>query len=514
MPDNAPKEWSDRSILWNAVEEAEKTKDSRLSRELVIALPVEFDLSVWERMLQEYIKRNFVNRGMCADLCIHDTDGHNPHAHIMLTVRPLNKDGTWQRKTEKEYLCVRGGEERGFTSAEYKLAQKDGWEKQYLYKIGKKKEYLPPSQSEGLERVNKYPKSTKYGRQNPISEAWNSEETLLEWRERWATLVNSYFKEFEMDETVDHRSFRARGIKKQPTVHVGVSGFAIFKKKRYCDRYELNRLIRQDNQFIDDIAKTIEYLVKTIALAVGAIADALEVARVELICLKYRERRLNITHTTGKYYHEYDKERLKAYHALTEQIEQKTSERNEALKESKRFFLKADRRTELTKSISNLTNELEDLESRRNMYLKYLECKSSNDIPQAEARIKKDEENLPKIQAEWDKTDEALEEAISEYDKLKAKASDFDKNELDSARKLLRADKESEARKKIQEEHGNCDDRDFDESKEYIDKRIGEYDEPPQKEAEVNPVFEVPPQEPKERKSPSKSQKERDNWER
>ena len=510
LPDNAPKEWSDRSILWNAVEEAEKTKDSRLSRELVIALPVEFDLSVWERMLQEYIKCNFVNRGMCADLCIHDTDGHNPHAHIMLTVRPLNKDGTWQRKTEKEYLCIRNGEERGFTSAEYKVAQKEGWEKQYLYKIGKKKEYLPPSKADGLERVNKYPKSTKYGRQNPISEAWNSEETLLEWRERWASLVNSYFRELEIDETIDHRSFRARGIKKQPTVHVGVSGFAIVKKKRHCDRYELNRLIRQDNQFIDDIVKTIEYLVKTIALAVGAIADALEVARVELMCLKYRERRLNIAHTTGKYRSEYDNQRLKSYHALTEQIEQKTSERNEAIKESKRFFLKADRRAELTRIISKLTNEIEDLESRRNMLLEYLKCKSTDDISQAETRIKEAEENLPKIQAEWDKTDEALEEAISEYGKLKAKASDFDKIELDQARKSLRADKESEARKKIQEEHGSCNDQDFDDSKEYIDKRIGEYDEPPQKEAEIKPVYEVPPQETQERKSPSKSKRERD----
>ncbi len=514
LPDNAPKEWSDRSVLWNAVEEAEKTKDSRLSRELVIALPVEFDLSVWERMLQEYIKHNFVNRGMCTDLCIHDTDGHNPHAHIMLTVRPLNKDGTWQRKTEKEYLCVRNGEERGFTSAEYKTAQKEGWEKQYLYKIGKKKEYLPPSKAEGLERVNKYPKSTKYGRQNPISEAWNSEEALLEWRECWASLVNSYFKEFEMEESIDHRSFRTRGIKKQPTVHVGVSGFAIVKKKRYCDRYELNRLIRQDNQFIDDIVKTIEYLVKTIALALGAIADALEVARVELICLKYRERRLNIAHTTGKYYHEYDKERLKAYHALTEQIEQKTGERNKAIKESKRFFLKAERRTELTKAISKLTNELEDLESRRNMLLGYLGCKTTADLPQAEARIKETEDNLPKIQAEWDKTDEALDEAISEYGKLKAKASDFDKDELDNARKLLRTDKESEARKKIQEEHGSCNDRDFAESKDYIDKRIGEYDEPPQKQAEIKPVNESLPQETQERKSPSKSTRERDEWDR
>jgi len=514
LPEHAPREWQDRTVLWNAVEEVEKTKDSRLSRELVIALPVELDLSVWEVMLQEYINRNFVNRGMCADLCIHDTDGHNPHAHIMLTVRPLNKDGTWQRKTEKEYLCVRDGEERGFTASEYKMAQSEGWEKQYLYKIGKKKEYLPPSKADGLERVNKYPKSTKYGRQNPISEAWNSEETLLEWRERWASLVNSYFRELDIDETIDHRSFRARGIKKQPTVHVGVSGFAIVKQNRYCDRYELNRLIRQDNQFIDDIVKTIEYLVKTIALALGAIADALEVARVELICLKYRERRLNIAHTTGRYRSEYDTQRLKSYHDLTAQMEQKTSERNEAIKESKRFFLKAERRAELTRTISKLTNELEDLESRRNMLLEYLKCKSTDDISQAEARIKEAEENLPKIQAEWEKTDEALEEAIAEYGRLKAKASDFDKDELDSARKSLRADKESEARKKIQEEHGHCDDQDFTESKEYIDKRIGEYDEPPQIEAKVKPVYEVPPQEIQERKSPSKSKRERDEWDR
>ena len=205
---------------------------------------------------------------------------------------------------------------------------------------------------------------------------------------------------------------------------------------------------------------------------------------------------------------------MKAYHALTKQIEQKTNERNEAIKESKRFFLKADRRTELTKSISNLTNELEDLESRRNMLLEYLKCKSTDELPQAEARIKETENNLPKIQAEWDKTDEALDEAIAEYGKLKAKASDFDKDELNQARKSLRTDKESEARKKIHEEHGRCDDNDFADSKEYIDTRIGEYDDPPQIEAEIKPVYEAPSQEAKDSKAPSKFQRERDGWDR
>ena len=148
------------------------------------------------------------------------------------------------------------------------------------------------------------------------------------------------------------------------------------------------------------------------------------------------------------------------------------------------------------------------------MLLEYLKCKSADEIPQAEARIKETENNLPKIQAEWDKTDEALEEAISEYGKLKAKASDFDKDELDNARKLLRTDKEREARKKIQKEHGQFEESSFTDSVIYIDKRIGEYDEPPHKEAEITSVNKALPQETQERKSPSKSKREREGWDR
>lgn len=142
LPDCAPAAWHDREILWNAVEEAEKTKDSRLAREFVVALPVELDRKDQIALLEEYIQAHFVADGMCADAAIHDPDGHNPHAHILLTVRPWNDDGTWQYKTEKEYLCVRGGEERGFTAAEFRAAQSDGWEKQYPYKVGKKKVYI------------------------------------------------------------------------------------------------------------------------------------------------------------------------------------------------------------------------------------------------------------------------------------------------------------------------------------------------------------------------------------
>ena len=75
---------------------------------------------------------------MCADFALHDTDGHNPHAHILLTVRPLEADGSWQYKTQKEYLCIRNGEENGFTAAEFKTAQQEGWENHMLIRWEKK----------------------------------------------------------------------------------------------------------------------------------------------------------------------------------------------------------------------------------------------------------------------------------------------------------------------------------------------------------------------------------------
>ena len=122
LPATAPAEWQDRENLWNAVEETETAKDSRLAREFVAALPIELSREEQIQLLQDFIKEQFVADGMCADAAIHDPypPGHNPHAHILLTVRPLDEKGKWQYKTEKEYLCVKDGEERGQVK---KLAQ-------------------------------------------------------------------------------------------------------------------------------------------------------------------------------------------------------------------------------------------------------------------------------------------------------------------------------------------------------------------------------------------------------
>ena len=328
LPDNAPREWADRSVLWNAVEASEKSKDSRLARELIVALPKEVSAETNQRLLTDFVQQECVAKGMCAHVCYHDTDGHNPHAHIMLTVRPLNKNGTWQHKTEKEYLCVRNGEERSFTASEYLQAQKDGWEKQYQYKVGKVKEYLPPSRAEGLERVNKYPKSSKYGRQNPISAEWNSEEQISRWREAWERCVNRTLQENEIDQRIDHRSHKARGLLIKPTIHEGVIAIAMERKGYKSDRRAFNRSIFRYNKTIEDWVTAIEYLIKSVFLAVSRLADEMEDVRSTLIGLAYDQRRgYNLTEATQDTMERFDQLKEKADGLDAEQQARLTAER-------------------------------------------------------------------------------------------------------------------------------------------------------------------------------------------
>ena len=267
LPEYAPQEWKDREKLWNAVEEVETAKDSRLAREFVVALPIELSREEQIELLQEFIREQFISDGMCADAAIHDTDGHNPYAHILLTVRPLDEQGKWQYKTEKEYLCMKNGEERGFTAAEFRTAQNEGWEKQYPYKVGKKKVYMTPSAAEaqGFVRADKHPKSTRYGRQNPISERWNSEEQLAVWRAAWADATNRHLERYGHDERIDHRSNAERGIDEIPTVHMGVAACQMEKKGIATEKGELNRAIRKSNRLIKEIRVQIGNLKEWIA---------------------------------------------------------------------------------------------------------------------------------------------------------------------------------------------------------------------------------------------------------
>jgi Ti-type conjugative transfer relaxase TraA len=97
LPDGAPEEWGDRETLWNAVEAAEVRKDAQLAREIEFAIPRELDQAEGIRLAREFAAREFVARGMVADLNVHwdmGADGMaKPHAHVMLTMREVGEDG-------------------------------------------------------------------------------------------------------------------------------------------------------------------------------------------------------------------------------------------------------------------------------------------------------------------------------------------------------------------------------------------------------------------------------------
>ena len=454
LPEYAPQEWQDREKLWNAVEEVETAKDSRLAREFVVALPIELSREQQIELLQDFIREQFVADGMCADAAIHDTDGHNPHAHILLTVRPLDGQGHWQYKTEKEYLCVRNGEEKGFTAAEFKSAQNDGWEKQYPYKVGKKKVYMTPSAAEtqGFVRADKHPKSTRYGRQNPISERWNSEEQLAIWRAAWADVSNLYLERAGRVERIDHRSNAARGLDEQPTIHEGVTARALERKGMIADRCELNRQIKADNTLLRELKAEIKKLAALVARTVPAIAEGLEKLRSRVLIFCYqlshiRSGKAHIQKSLAVWRPE-----LECYIGLVQQIKEKSKERKSLVAEKKDLpIYHVKRHKALAVRIAELTEDLEELRSEKALLLQKFEYAEDAGTESFRKDIATMEAGLKKLEAQEQKYSAELDKALAEYANLKAQAADFDPVELYKARQGIRPAQEKEAEKQLED---------------------------------------------------------------
>ena len=458
LPECAPQEWQDREKLWNAVEEVETAKDSRLAREFVAALPIELNREQQIELLQEFIREQFVSDGMCADAAIHDTDGHNPHAHILLTVRPLDEQGHWQYKTEKEYLCVKNGEERGFTAAEFKTAQNEGWEKQYPYKVGKKKVYMTTSAAEaqGLIRADKHPKSTRYGRQNPISERWNSEEQLAAWRAAWADVTNRYLERYEHDERIDHRSNAARGLDEQPTIHEGVTARALERKGVIADRCEINRQIKADNALLRDLKAAVKKLGQAVKNTLPAIAESMEKLRANMIIFRYQLRHIGRGRQRMKDYIHAVQPKLVRYTELVQEIRNKSKERKSLLAEKKEIpFCLIPKQHELSRRIAELTEGLEELKSEKDLLLHSLECSNDAGITAVKKDISTMEAALKKLSQQEEKYTTELNDALRQYADLKEQAAEFDPDELQDARLALRPVMERSAVDRVQSAYGN-----------------------------------------------------------
>ncbi|MFA9354691.1 MobQ family relaxase [Pediococcus pentosaceus] len=180
-PKNAPEWASDREKLWNEVERKDRRANSRYAKEFNVALPVELSEDEQKELLTKYVQENFVDEGMVADVAIHRDHTDNPHAHVMLTNRPFNPDGTWGIKSKKQYILDENGN----------------------------KTYTGTS---------KYPKSRKI-----LMVDWNKKEKIIEWRHNWAASVNQVLEQKNIPDRISEKSFIEQGIDDTPTQHEGIN---------------------------------------------------------------------------------------------------------------------------------------------------------------------------------------------------------------------------------------------------------------------------------------------------
>jgi len=218
LPERAPPEYADRAVLWNAVEKIEKAKNAQLAREIELALPKELSLEKNITLVRNYVKRYFVEQGMCADICIHDKGDGNPHTHIMLTMRPFNDDGTWGDKQKKEYIFDDNGE---------KIYNKT--KRQYKCKS------IPTTD-------------------------WNEQTKAEEWRSGWAECVNKFLESENVAARIDHRSYKRQDIEQIPTIHLGVSASQMERHGIRTERGDINREIILTNQQLRQLRARINKL--------------------------------------------------------------------------------------------------------------------------------------------------------------------------------------------------------------------------------------------------------------
>lgn len=178
---NAPAWASDREKLWNEVERKDRRANSRYAKEFNVALPVELSEDEQKELLTKYVQENFVDQGMVADVAIHRDHQDNPHAHVMLTNRPFNPDGTWGIKSKKQYILDENGN------------------KMYT-------------------GTSKYPKSRKI-----LMVDWDKKEKIIEWRHNWAVSVNQVLEQKNIPDRISEKSFVEQGIADTPMQHEGIN---------------------------------------------------------------------------------------------------------------------------------------------------------------------------------------------------------------------------------------------------------------------------------------------------
>lgn len=219
LPQNAPSEFYDREKLWNAVHEIETRSDAQLAREVEVALPREFTRQEQIDTVREYIMKNFVREGMCADWALHDKGDGNPHAHIMLTTRAFTRNGKWAEKSRTIYKFDPNGQK-------IPLIDPETGEQKVRVRKGK-----------GVEKL--------WQTEKVPANDWNDRSKAEEWRAAWATECN---RRLDRQHQIDHRSYARQAVEQEPTIHEGYAARKMEREGQVSDRCEINREIRELNE--------------------------------------------------------------------------------------------------------------------------------------------------------------------------------------------------------------------------------------------------------------------------
>lgn len=216
LPENAPTIFAvDRNILWDAVERKETHSAAQLAREVEVALPCEFTRQEQIDTVREYIMKNFVREGMCADWALHDKGDGNPHAHIMLTMRAIKPNGRWAEKSRTIYK---------------------------LDPNGQKIPVIDPTT--GQQKIGARGRKM-WQRETVPANDWNDHSKAEKWRAAWAAECN---RRLDRQHQIDHRSYARQAIEQEPTIHEGYAARKMEREGRVSDRCEINRETKTLNE--------------------------------------------------------------------------------------------------------------------------------------------------------------------------------------------------------------------------------------------------------------------------
>ena len=184
----------------------------------------------------------------------------------------------------------------------------------------------------------------------------------------------------------------------QPTIHEGVVARALEKKGIISDRCEINRQIKADNALLRELKATVKKLMHAVKNTVPAIAEAMEKLRGSMLIFSYQLRHIGV----GKYNMgrrvKAVKPELERYVGLVQQIKEKSKEQKALLAGKKETpFYQIPKLHDLTRRITELTEELEELKTEKEMVLRSLDCADDVGISAVKKEIAALESALQKL---------------------------------------------------------------------------------------------------------------------